>query len=278
MKIWKVAAAAAVLAFSLGECALAAEAPAEKGIAVTVNGKEAGTAAVMVPLRQAAEALGYKVSWNYGLMALNNGTVQVNLALRRDRYEIAVKEKGKWSAPHVRSFGAAPYAYGGTTYVPLALFEVMAGVKGNVTAAGTVSISTGGAPSAAETANPWTDRATIQDGVNAVGFAVTLPEQPGNLKTLSVRTMEKELIEVTYSGKDEALRFRKGTGLRDVSGDYNRYSQTRQAETNGALVTLKGDKNKVHLATWSKNQYSYAISSEKGLSEKKMLSLVREME
>lgn len=91
-------------------------------------------------------------------------------------------------------------------------------------------------------------------------------------------TLDDKMLEVIYqSGEDEAARIRKAPGSEDISGDYNVYQQVSEVSVNGFKVTMSGDGNKVSLAVWTNNGYTYSVSVTNGISSSDMTALVSEI-
>jgi len=87
------------------------------------------------------------------------------------------------------------------------------------------------------------------------------------------------LIEVIYAdGKEnDQICIRKGSGTKDVSGDYNSYPESEKVTIGNAEVTFKGSSGKVSLAVWTSgdNSYSvYAAQSGSGIAKAMMTEIV----
>lgn len=123
--------------------------------------------------------------------------------------------------------------------------------------------------------NPFTDSDSLEEAEQLAGFSIVLPEKIEESNTRIYRSMGQTLLEVIYEdGKEnEIARVRKGIGEADISGDYNEYSLEWKVCVNGTLVQMKGENNRFMLAVWTKNGYSYSVSTN-GLSLKKMKELV----
>ena len=88
-------------------------------------------------------------------------------------------------------------------------------------------------------ANPWTDWESLAKAETAVGFSFGLPETiADSYKAESFRTMNDELIEVTYRDDDYEVVVRKAKSNsklgEDISGDYNNYEKVDQRNRFGA--------------------------------------------
>jgi len=87
---------------------------------------------VMVPLRAAAEALGYDVNWDAATKGVRLG-VAINLWIGKDEYNV-----GKMTPIEL---GAAPQLINGYTYVPLSFFKEVLGVNNAFVFEGQVDIN-----------------------------------------------------------------------------------------------------------------------------------------
>ena len=123
--------------------------------------------------------------------------------------------------------------------------------------------------------NPFTDSASLEEAEQLAGFSIVLPDKIEGSSTRIYRSMDQTLLEIIYADKEEneIARVRKGVGEADISGDYNEYSLEWKISVNGTLVEMKGENNCFMLAVWTKNNYSYSVSTN-GLSLKKMKELV----
>ncbi len=283
-KIWMAAALALCLCgpavhadmtmdFGKTEETYSLSAPGKPGI--TVKG------ALMVPLRQTAEYLGFSVTADAEGIVLDDGVLRTKVQVGTDSYVVsAVSTDMKVeSAPF--SLGLAPVVQDGVTYVPVSLFKVLLGNDPTAVSAAEneiVFLPDGEAASSPETQpmpeqavglpNPFKEFVTLSGMQESAGFPMALPKVK---KAESVyRAIPGELAEVVYrKGDAELMRIRKGKAA-DVAGDYNTYDVTKIVRLRGKEVTMKGDKKRMHLATWREDGFSYAILSGEGLSIGKM--------
>lgn len=246
---------------------------------IQVPGKEGKIIAadLMVPLRETAETLGFKVTWDQGKTTVENSTIHTTVALGEDKYIVTEGKDQKQSF----SLGAAPYLKGNTTYVPLALFGHLLEegdtlqLEGQDIRLREKEIAKGEetAP-AAEIPNPWEDYADLASAEEAAGFPVTLPERS---ETVSYRAIKGEVVEAVYTdeGGTEILRIRKGNDTSDVSGDYTTYPTIKTIAVDGTNVRMKGRGNRMSLAVWTEGGHAYAISAAQPVTIAEMMALVR---
>ena len=248
-----------------------------------IPGKEAKEihADLMVPLRETAEALGFKVTWDKGKTLVDNGTMHTTVTVGEDKYIVSTSVKGLDGTSAPFSLGAAPYLKDGVTYVPVTLFRPLLGndpdavrVDGTVIRLGEKKEEIKPEAPAAEIPNPWEDYADLASAEEAAGFPVTLPERT---ETVSYRAMKGEVLEAVYTGEGgaETLRIRKGNDTSDVSGDYTTYPTIKTIVVDGADVRMKGRGNRMSLAVWTEGGHAYAISTAQPVTIADMMALVR---
>ena len=82
---------------------------------------------VMVPLRQVAEKLGFKVTWDGAAESvhLTDGTRQITVKLGVDSYAYSAAKEGLDGMSAPASLGAAAYEAEGTTWAPAELFNLL---------------------------------------------------------------------------------------------------------------------------------------------------------
>ena len=132
--------------------------------------------------------------------------------------------------------------------------------------------------------NPITEYTTMEEAAAAAGFDVTVPETIDGYTERVIQVFnantEDAMFEVIYrDGGEESkniIRIRKAPGAEDISGDYDQYAESSTEAVGEAEVTMKGADGKVHLATWTKDGYTYSISvyAEAGVSSDSMAELV----
>ena len=90
----------------------------------------------MIPLRKAAEGLGYSLDWN-----AQDSSVRVYKGNFETRLEIGRNSYGPPGRPDAIELEAAPLLYGGVTYVPVSFFDAVLGASHSTDSRGTVAIS-----------------------------------------------------------------------------------------------------------------------------------------
>ncbi len=128
-------------------------------------------------------------------------------------------------------------------------------------------------------ANPFIDCNSLLEASNITGFEIDVPDYLSHtLNLANIRVMNREMIEVIYTGDSEKLCIRKAIGNKDISGNYNSFSDIHEIQLDDSMVTFKGNNGKVNVATWIDDEYSFSVDSTKGLTKQEMISLVSEIE
>lgn len=115
--------------------------------------------------------------------------------------------------------------------------------------------------------NPWTDWDSIDEAESAVGFSFGLPEViADSYHAVSIRTMNKKLIEVTYRDESFEVCVRKQEGEgQDISGDYNKYDACTESNHNGGTITnYHNASNNAVKQIISCNGYSWSLVAPNG--------------
>ena len=123
--------------------------------------------------------------------------------------------------------------------------------------------------------NPWQDYDSLSDACDAVGYDFTIPEIIDGHDGIHFSVLgDGEIIEAVFGEDDGEITIRKAPGAEDISGDYNTYESTEKVTVGGIEVTLKGDGEKVNLATWTLGDYTYSVMARGGLLADTMTAMV----
>ena len=126
------------------------------------------------------------------------------------------------------------------------------------------------------------DVASMQQATELTGFTMRIPEgkAPYTEKTISV--IGEDMIEVAYSKEEPfavGYSIRKARAEGDISGDYTEYTESKEVDSEGRKVTLKGEDGTYSLALWEENGFSYAVQAqEKPMTEEEILEIVKAVE
>ena len=144
--------------------------------------------------------------------------------------------------------------------------------------------------------NPFIDCSTLEEAADIAGFTIHVPDTVNGYTERTIMAVDQELIQVIYTNHDpleeltdeelndlnweevdfdsEDLLIRKARGDEDISGDYHQYTETNVAAADGLQVTTKGNDGTVHVAIWTDNGYTFAITAHNAMSSEEMLTLV----
>ena len=227
---------------------------------------------IMVPLAPVAQALGYQVTWDNGVVLLDNGVNHTQVTIGVDRYVITTSNPDLIGMSAPFSLGPAPYVLDGTSYVPLGLFDALLGREDAVRVeGGVISISTGGT---VQIPNPFVDCGSLAEAARLAGFSLSVPEAGPHVQR-TIQVVEGDMIQVLDQSGAQEICIRKAPGAGDISGDYSAYPHQETASVGGSSVTLKGDGDTVSLAVWARDGYACSIQVTAPITREAMLQLVQ---
>lgn len=229
---------------------------------------------IMLPLRQTAEKLGFKVEWDNKSKAvsLDDGSVNTKLYIGMDNYYMASSVAIGMSTP--TSLGDAPIVTNDVTYVPAKLFDIL--YCGNVVTVkdNKVTIKTEDKANNLQIPNPIEEYKTVEEAEKAVNFEVKQPSKlPQGYKLTFISTISNETFQLVYSDGENEITFRMAKGSEDISGDYNIYKNTKSVENGDLKVTYKGNGD-ISNAVWTDKEFAYSIYADKAVSENVMTDIV----
>ena len=123
---------------------------------------------------------------------------------------------------------------------------------------------------------------SMQQATELTGFDMRVPEgkAPYTEKTISV--IGEDMIEVAYFKEEPfavGYSIRKARAEGDISGDYTEYTESKEVDSEGRKVTLKGEAGRYSVALWEENGFSYAVKAqEKPMMEEEILEIVKAVE
>ena len=271
-----VIAAAATMAFSA-----TAFAGTSSPYNLNINGKAANEdVLVLVPLRETAEQLGFKVSYNKGTILVDDGTMHANLTVGKNDYQVVTSIKDAVGASAPFSLSSAPVMTNGKTYVPIELFVPLTGNDDSIikTDGSTISISKKAdtKDEDVQIPNPLTEHETLADLAKAVGFEVTLPTVDKAYQETAFIDISGETADVRFADGEDTITFRKAKGSDDISGDYNTYKESKTITVKGVSVSVKGNDG-INTATWQKDGFTYSFSSDKAMTQDALVKAIENL-
>lgn len=82
------------------------------------------------------------------------------------------------------------------------------------------------------------------------------------------------IAQIQYAGPQGEITYRMAEGTDDISGDYNRYSDTKEESVVAYAVTRRGDDGMVRLCTWAYDGYTYALSFDQAVTFETARSII----
>ncbi len=125
--------------------------------------------------------------------------------------------------------------------------------------------------------NPFVDYDTLEAAEEAAKFELEAPDSVKGFPDKMIQVMSGKMIQIMFLNGDDRLIIRKQAGDEDISGDYNEYSQVVSTDIDGRTVTLEGDNDLVHTATWTADGYSYAVMADTPIKEADMAALISQI-
>lgn len=271
-----VIAAAATMAFSA-----TAFAGTSSPYSLNINGKAANEdVLVLVPLRETAEQLSFKVSYNKGTILVDDGTMHADLTIGENSYQVVTSNPDLVGMSGPFSLSSAPVMTNGKTYVPIELFVPLTGNDSSIikTDGSTISIS-----KKADTKNedvqipnPLTEHETLADLAKTVGFDVTLPAVDKAYKETAFIDISGTTADVRFADGEDTIIFRKAKDSNDISGDNNTYKENKTIAVKGVSVSVKGNDG-INTATWQKDGFTYSFSSDKAMTQDALVKAIENL-
>lgn len=271
-----VIAAAATMAFSA-----TAFAGTSSPYSLNINGKAAnGEVLVLVPLRETAEQLGFKVSYNKGTILVDDGIMHTNLTIGKNTYQVVTSNPDLVGMSAPFSLSSAPVMTNGKTYVPIELFVPLTGNDSSIikTDGSAISIS-----KKADTKNedvqipnPLTEHETLADLAKTVGFDVTLPAVDKAYKETAFIDISGTTADVRFADDEDTITFRKAKGSDDISGDNKTYKENKTIAVKDVSVSVKGNDG-INTATWQKDGFTYSFSSDKAMTQDALVKAIENL-
>lgn len=271
-----VIAAAATMAFSA-----TAFAGTSSPYSLNINGKAAnGEVLVLVPLRETAEQLGFKVSYNKGTILVDDGIMHTNLTIGENSYQVVTSNPDLVGMSAPFSLSSAPVMTNGKTYVPIELFVPLTGNDSSIikTDGSAISIS-----KKADTKNedvqipnPLTEHETLADLAKTVGFDVTLPTLDKAYKETAFIDISGTIADVRFADDEDTITFRKAKGSDDISGDNKTYKENKTIAVKDVSVSVKGNDG-INTAIWQKDGFTYSFSSDKAMTQDALVKAIENL-
>lgn len=271
-----VIAAAAAMAFSA-----TAFAGTSSPYSLNINGKPTNEdVLVLVPLRETAEQLGFKVTYKKSTILVDDGIMHTNLTIGKNSYQVVTSNPDLVGMSAPFSLSSAPVMTNGKAYVPIELFVPLTGNDDSIIKAdgSTISISkkADAKDEDVQIPNPLTEHETLADLAKAVGFDVTLPAVDKAYKETDFIDISGTTADVRFADGEDTITFRKAKGSDAISGDYHTYNENKTITVKGISVSVKGN-NGINTAAWQKDGFTYSFSSDKAMTQDALVKAIENL-
>ena len=128
--------------------------------------------------------------------------------------------------------------------------------------------------------SPFTEVKSLKEAEKKTGVKMTTPKKIKGYDEINYEIVKKDkFIQVNYRKDDNnSITIRKAETKKDVSGDYNKYKNTKKITVKSYKVKLQGNDKTYSLATWTKGKYSYSVGiyneNKKGMSLKEIKNII----
>lgn len=120
---------------------------------------------------------------------------------------------------------------------------------------------------------------TIAEIEQKLGYDIKVPHYvPDDYKTDSLSAPFGEFAEITYTNETDTLYYRTAKDTEDISGDYNDYTDIETVTINNNDVTIKGNDNLYHNASWFSDDEAFSIYSDNGIKKDTMIDIVKSVD
>lgn len=112
-----------------------------------------------------------------------------------------------------------------------------------------------------------------------LGYDIKVPNYlPDDYKTDSLSAPFGEFAEITYTNETDTLYYRTAKSSEDISGDYNEYTDIETVTINNNDVTIKGNDNLYHNASWFSDDEAFSVYSDNGIAKDTMIDIVKSVD
>lgn len=126
-------------------------------------------------------------------------------------------------------------------------------------------------------ANPFKPCKNINEAKKIANFYMKAPNLLKNYKTKKIFAIKNNMIQINFYNENDEICLRKAIGNSDISGYYDTFSEEKIIITKKNKVSIKENNNKVNVAIWKKEGYSFSITSKIGLDINEILKIINQM-
>ncbi len=111
---------------------------------------------------------------------------------------------------------------------------------------------------------PFVNCGSPSEAAAIAGFTLQAPMEIGQFKRNSIRAIQNDLIELSYTNKKgEEILLRKSRDSAEISGNIEEYENDYYAESEEIPIHIRSDKNgAIHAADWWKENFTFSITTE----------------
>lgn len=123
--------------------------------------------------------------------------------------------------------------------------------------------------------NPIEQQKNIEELRQVLPFELKAPTLlPKGYKADGVATINKVVAQIRFSKKGATIMYRMAQGTEDISGDSRNYTGDVSQEVNGMQLRMRGDNDRVSVATWNDGTYTYSLFFSKPVHKDMVVNIV----
>lgn len=128
--------------------------------------------------------------------------------------------------------------------------------------------------------NPFVPYENIDAVKKVLSFNPSVPLYvPTGYEIDEITAIEDDFLQIIYNNdKDERICYRTAKSNEDISGDYNDYTDIETVTINNNNVTVKGDNNLYHNASWFTEDEAFSVYSDNGIEKNIMIDIVKSVD
>lgn len=122
---------------------------------------------------------------------------------------------------------------------------------------------------------PMQKKTTIEQISEKLGYAVRTPKYiPSGYELKNTELMDESIVEISYENEYDIIYYRTAKNNEDIVDDCNIYTDSEEINVNSSEVTIKGNDNLCHNATWKDDDESFAVFSSNGIQKDDMIDII----
>lgn len=123
--------------------------------------------------------------------------------------------------------------------------------------------------------NPIEQQKNIDELRQVLPFELKAPTLlPKGYKADGVATINKVVAQIRFSKKGATIMYRMAQGTEDISGDNHKYTTDVTQEVAGMQVRMRGDNDRISVATWNDGAFTYSLYFSKPVHKEMVVSIV----